>query len=112
MFVNMKLQSRNNVKWVVVKFIDAKDFSVVPINWLIETDTDNLSMCSVKYCKWPPKRSVTSDDLQLAEDPGDSWTMYKIKVLDGNKTYGKILRRLYLNNVYLSSILYHYFIVV
>lgn len=96
----MALQGRNSMKWVVVKFIDGKDFSVIPINWLVETDLENLPKCSVKYCKWPPKR-VTSDDLKLAEDPDESWTLYKIKVLDGNKTYGKIVHRLYLNNLYL-----------
>lgn len=90
MFVN--IQGRNGMKWVVVKFIVGKDYSVIPINWLIETDTDNLSNCSVKYCKWPPKR-VTSDDLQLAEDPDNSWALSSIKVLDGNKTCGKIVHR-------------------
>jgi len=97
MFVNMALQNRNSLKWVVVKFIEGKDYSVIPTNWLIETDTDNLSRCSVTYCKWPPKR-VASDDLKLAEDPDDSWTLYKIKVLDGNKMYGNVVHRLYLNN--------------
>lgn len=96
-FVNTALQGRNSMKWVVVKFIDGKDFSVIPTNWLVETDLENLSKCSVKYCKWPPIR-VTSDDLKFAEDPDDSWKLYKIKVLDGNKTYGKIVHRLYLNN--------------
>jgi len=94
MFVNMALQGRNSMKWVVVKFIEGNDYSVIPINWLIETDSDNLSRC---YCKWPPKR-VTSDDLKLAEDPDDSWAIYKVRVLDGNKTYGNVVQRLYLNN--------------
>lgn len=110
MFVNIELQGRNSMKWVVVKFIEGKDFSVIPINWLVETDADNMSMCSVKYCKWPPKR-VTSDDLQFAEDPDESWSLYKIKILGGNKTYGKIICKLYLNNFKLVSILCHYFIV-
>lgn len=100
MFVNnMALQGRNSMKWVVVKFVeDGKDFSVIPTNWLVETETDNLSRCSVKYCKWPPKRVVTSDDLKLAEDPDELWAQYKIKVVDDNKTYGKIVHILYLNN--------------
>lgn len=73
---------------VVVKFIDSKDYSVIPTNWSVETDTGNLSVCSVKFCKWPSKK-VNSDDLQLADDPDGSRDRYKIKVLGGNKAYGK-----------------------
>lgn len=90
MFVNMALQGRNSMKWVVVKFIEGKDYSVVPVNWLVETNTNNMSNSSVKYCHWPPKR-VTSDDIQFAEEPDETWSLYKIKILDGNKTYGKII---------------------
>jgi len=64
----MALQGRNGMKLVAVKFIDGKDYSVIPTNWLVETDTENnVSRCSVKYYKWPPKRA-TSGDLKLAEE--------------------------------------------
>jgi len=76
-------------KWVVVKFSDTKDYSVLPVNWLVETETERLTTSNIKYCKWPPVRSVTSDDLKKAETPDESWVQYPIKVLGGNTTYGK-----------------------
>jgi len=77
------------MKWVVAKFIDTKDYSVLPINWLVENTTEKLITSTIKFCKWPPIRSVTSDDLKKAVKPKDSWTQYEIKILGGNKTYGK-----------------------
>lgn len=77
------------MKWVVVKFIDTREFSVLPTNWLVETDTEQLSNSTIKFCKWPTLRSITSDDLKEAKTPDGSWMQYKIKVIDGNKTYGK-----------------------
>lgn len=80
--------SLNKQKWVVVTFSLSKDYSVVPINWLIQTDTENLSTCTIKYCYWPPYR-VTSHNIKDAENPDQSWQVYKIKVVDGNKTYSE-----------------------
>lgn len=77
------------MKWVVVKFTDTKDYSVLPINWLVENETQKLATCTIKFCKWPPLRTVTSDDLKKPVKPEDSWIQYQIKVLGGNKTYGK-----------------------
>lgn len=75
-------------KWVVVIFSISKDYSVIPINWLLETaEVDNLSNSSIKYCYWPPYR-VTSIHLKEATDPDPSWQQYQIKVVGGNKTYG------------------------
>jgi len=76
-------------KWVVVIFSLSKDFSVVPINWLLETEVENLYSSTVKNCYWPPFR-VTSIHLKEAIDPDPSWPQYQIKVVGGNKTYGKI----------------------
>jgi len=84
----MVFQNRS-IKWVVVKFTDTKEFSVLPVNWLVETETERLATSSIKFCKWPPIRSVISDDLKNAENPTESWTQYQIKVLGGNTTYGK-----------------------
>lgn len=77
------------MKWVVAKFMDTKDFSVLPINWLVETETEKLATSTIKFCKWPPIRSVNSDDLKKAMNPEESWIQYQIKILGGNKTYGK-----------------------
>ncbi|XP_025207839.1 uncharacterized protein LOC112603482 [Melanaphis sacchari] len=76
-----------SMKWVVAKFIDTKDYSVLPINWLVENETEKLITSTIKFCKWPPIRSVTSDDLNKAVKPKDSWTQYEIKILGGNKTH-------------------------
>ncbi|XP_015378533.1 PREDICTED: uncharacterized protein LOC107172749, partial [Diuraphis noxia] len=73
-------------KWVVVIFSPKKDYSVVPINWLVETETQKLSTCTIGYCYWPSIR-VTSTDLKAAVDPDQSWCQYKIRVVGGNKTY-------------------------
>lgn len=73
-------------KWVVVIFSPKKDYSVVPINWLVETETQQLSTSTIQYCYWPSIR-VTSTDLKDAIDPEPSWRQYKIHVVGGNKTY-------------------------
>lgn len=78
-----------SIKWVVAKFTDTKDYSVLPINWLVENEKAKLTSSTIKFCKWPPIRTVTSDDLKKAEKPKDSWIRYQIKILGGNKTYGK-----------------------
>jgi len=79
----------NKMKWVVAKFTDTKDFSVLPVNWLVQNKTENLTTSTIKFCKWPPIRSVTSNDIKKADEPQDSWAQYQIKILGGNKTYGK-----------------------
>lgn len=56
----MVFHNRINTKWVVVKFVKTKDFSVSPINWLVETNTNQLSTSIIKCCKWPQRR-MTSD---------------------------------------------------
>eukprot|EP00102_Acyrthosiphon_pisum_P019148 XP_016656358.1 PREDICTED: uncharacterized protein LOC107882486 [Acyrthosiphon pisum] len=73
-------------KWVIVIFSPKKDYSVVPINWLIETETEKLSTSTIQHCYWPPIR-VTSTDIEDAENPDPSWCQYKIRVVGGNKTY-------------------------
>lgn len=50
------------MKWVVAKFTDTKDYSVLPINWLLENNTEKLTTSTIKFCKCTPIRSVTSDD--------------------------------------------------
>jgi len=62
-----------------------KEYSVVPINWLTQTDP--------QFCYWPPG-IVDSDVLQMAEDPDYTWTKYKVIVHGGNKTFGKQLYKL------------------
>ncbi|KAF0750191.1 THAP-type domain-containing protein [Aphis craccivora] len=69
-----------------VIFSPAKDYSVFPINWLIETETKQLSASTIQYCYWPSTR-VTSTDLIDAIDPDQSWLQYKVRVVGGNKTY-------------------------
>lgn len=76
-------------KWVVVKFTDTKDYSVLPVNWLVETETDRLTASNIKCCIRPPVRYVTSVDLKKAQTPNESWAQYPITVLGGNTTYGK-----------------------
>jgi len=76
------------LKWVIVIFTSSKDYSVVPINWLLETEVENLYSSTIKNCYWPPFR-VTSIHLKEAKDPEPSWQQYEIKVVGGNKTYGK-----------------------
>lgn len=76
------------LKWVIVIFTVSKDYSVVPINWLLETEVENLYSSNIKNCYWPPFR-VTSIHLKEAKDPEPSWQQYEIKVIGGNKTYGK-----------------------
>lgn len=90
-----------NTKWMVVKFIETKDYSVViPTNWLVETQTNKLTISTVQYCKWPPHR-VTSDDLQCAQDPQESWQQYKIQIVGGNKTYSRyLIKTFYIQNTY------------
>lgn len=75
-------------KWVVVIFASSKDYSVIPVNWLIETDIENLCSSTIKNCYWPPFR-VTSVHLKDAIDPDPSWQQYQVKVVGGNKTYSK-----------------------
>lgn len=84
----MAFQSSSK-KWVVVKFTDTKDYSVLPVNWLVETETEKLTTSNIQFCKWPPVRSVTSDDLKKADNPDESWLQYPIKVLGGKTIYGK-----------------------
>ncbi|CAI6345073.1 unnamed protein product [Macrosiphum euphorbiae] len=74
------------LKWVIVIFTSSKDYSVVPINWLLETEVENLYSRTIKNCYWPPFR-VTSSHLKEAKDPEPSWQQYQIKVVGGNKTY-------------------------
>ncbi|XP_022176724.1 uncharacterized protein LOC111038095 [Myzus persicae] len=76
-------------KWVVVIFSPKKDYSVVPINWLVETETQKLSTSTIQFCYWPSIR-VTSTDLQEAVSPDPSWNQYKIRVVGGNKTYSNL----------------------
>lgn len=64
-----------------------KDYSVVPINWLVETDNETLHNSTIKYCYWPPFK-VTSTELINAMDPDPSWQKYMIRVVGGNKIYG------------------------
>lgn len=78
---------KSSMKWVVAKFIVGKDFSVLPINWLVETEVQKLETSTIRFCKWPPLRSVTSDDLKEAVNPEESWTKYEINIIGGNKTY-------------------------
>ncbi|KAL4112270.1 hypothetical protein QTP88_016088 [Uroleucon formosanum] len=75
------------MKWVVVKFGDTTDFSVLPKNLLVETKTERFTKGNVKYCKWPLVRSFTSDDLKRAETLDESWAQYPVKVLGDNTTY-------------------------
>lgn len=71
-----------SARWAIVLFSDYKEYSVVPINWLTQTNP--------QFCYWPPG-IVDSDVLQMAEDPDYTWTKYKVKVHGGNKTFGKNL---------------------
>lgn len=75
------------VSWVIVVFVDSKDYSVVPTKWLVQNDTNNLENSNVRLCKWPLGR-VTSTDIHDALDPDPTWFEYGIKIVGGNKTYG------------------------
>ncbi|XP_050064582.1 uncharacterized protein LOC126553468 isoform X1 [Aphis gossypii] len=74
------------VSWVIVVFVDSKDYSVVPTKWLVQNDTNNLENSNVRLCKWPLGR-VTSTDIHDALDPDPTWFEYGIKIVGGNKTY-------------------------
>lgn len=67
------------MKWVVVKFTETKDCSF--INWLVENETEKLATCTVKFCKWPPLRTVTSDDLKRPVKPKVHGHIIKLKYL-------------------------------
>lgn len=70
--------------------MEAKDYSVVPVNWLILPTTlelTSLNTSIVEFCRWPPF-NVTSVELTNADDPEDSWNLYKIKILTC-KIYGR-----------------------
>lgn len=75
------------ITWVIVVFDESKDYCVVPTNWLIQNNTNNLLNKTVQLCYWPLGR-VTSTEIQDASKPDESWYTYKIKVHGGNKTYG------------------------
>jgi hypothetical protein len=94
-------------KWVVVLFFMNKDYSFIPINWLLETEIDNLSSSSVTYCYWPPFR-VISIHLKEATDPDSSWQQYQINVVGGNKTYGMKNKTILIEYV----LLYKYLILI
>jgi len=62
----------------------------VPINWLnLDFNLEDLTqynILSVQYCRWPPFK-VTSLELMNADDAGETWQAFKIKIMDG-KIYG------------------------
>ncbi|KAL4132728.1 hypothetical protein QTP88_009837 [Uroleucon formosanum] len=76
----------NKTTWVIVLFSMSKDYSVVSANWLMQKETFNLTHCNVEYCYWPVGH-VTSMEISEAKNPEQSWCIYEIKVLGGNKTY-------------------------
>ncbi|XP_016660141.1 uncharacterized protein LOC107883830 isoform X2 [Acyrthosiphon pisum] len=74
-------------RWVIVLFPEYnKEYSVVPINWLTQTNP--------QFCYWPPG-IVDSDVLQMAEDPQYTWTKYQVNVHGGNKTYDNFRKAWY-----------------
>lgn len=73
--------------WIVAVFTETNDYSVIPCNWLTEPIKENTS---ASYCKWP-EYAVTSTHLKEAQTPMPNWDTYKIKILNNNKTYGKLL---------------------
>lgn len=68
----------------MVLFVDSNDYSVVPVNWLVNVtnieETIQLNPSSIKYCQWPSCK-VTSTELLTADDPDQTWKSYKIKIL-------------------------------
>lgn len=56
------------------------------------------------FCQWPQEGEVTSDLLKSAVDPSPSWSIHRIKVYGGNKTYGNKLTS-YLISILVSIIL-------
>lgn len=70
--------------WVVALFPDTKEYSVIPINWIINFEANT----EIKYCQWPPG-NVNSNVIKNAEEPKNSWQVFRIKIYDGNKTYSK-----------------------
>lgn len=81
---------------MVVIFTESNDYSVIPVNWLIQSiDLKELSnklinVDSVQFCQWPPFK-VTNIELLNAIDPDESWKLFKIKIVD-NKIYGRYLQ--------------------
>jgi len=43
----MELQNWS-MKWVVAKFTDTEDYNVLPINWLVENETEKLATSTIK----------------------------------------------------------------
>ncbi|XP_016658072.1 uncharacterized protein LOC107883115 isoform X1 [Acyrthosiphon pisum] len=79
----MSRKNRTYKRWVIVLFTESNDYSVVPVNWLILPTTLELTALNisvVELCRWPPF-NVTSVELANANDPEDSWSLYKIKIL-------------------------------
>eukprot|EP00102_Acyrthosiphon_pisum_P023297 XP_016660507.1 PREDICTED: uncharacterized protein LOC107883942 isoform X3 [Acyrthosiphon pisum] len=71
-------------KWVLAVFPESKDYSVIPINWLV--DKEKLAEGAIKFCRWPLTR-VTSNELKDAVDPEPLWETYRVKVVGRSKTY-------------------------
>jgi len=60
----------------------------VPVNWLIlptSLELTALNISVVEYCRWPPFH-VTSVELANADEPQDSWGLFKILT---SKIHGK-----------------------
>ncbi|KAE9530085.1 hypothetical protein AGLY_011547 [Aphis glycines] len=91
MFRFPKDEGQSLKRWVVVIFTESNDYSVIPVNWLVQSiDLKELSnklinVDSVQFCQWPPFK-VTNIELLNAVDPDESWKQFKIKIVD-NKIY-------------------------
>lgn len=65
---------------MIALFPDTNEYSVIPKNWIINSNDKKDT-----FCQWPPG-NVDSDIIMQAEEPKDTWKIYRVK-LQGNKTY-------------------------
>lgn len=54
----------------IVEFLESDEVSLVPTKWI-----------SGGNCKWPPPPQDPSKAIKKNVDPGNSWNLFKIRVL-------------------------------
>lgn len=69
------------MEWTVVHFIDENMVEAIPIAWLIDD-----------VCYWPPYTGKRLNHaITMCEEPVfDTWHLFKVRQLEGGRTYGKL----------------------
>lgn len=68
--------------WAIVIFINENSVECVPLNWIVQNNK----------CYWPPyKGSKLNSAIAICEEPEDNWILHKVRRINENKTYGKLI---------------------